>query len=254
MDRERRMVIGNRVAYSLGLCLLLAQTVHANFFDTFVSYRQGTGNVNIDTSTRPFDTEPDVPFSTDNVFAYTQSNSEDGSIDVVHAYSMRNGLFGSPKEVRIYWTHLDFSQPDYHRRGHATNTRIVSMPITKTIDHFAVYETDLTAFLLSQTRNQKVILNIVPGPSVKERPLRTYTFWPDGFTDFNINELLLLPEAKKAIFYSQNHIGEIGLEHYPFEDTDALLAPTIKIYKVHGPKQFYGDNPDFSVSCQLLQI
>ena len=42
----------------------------------------------------------------------------------------------------------------------------------------------------------------MPGPSVKDRPLRTYTFWPDGFTDFNINELLILPEAKKAIFYS----------------------------------------------------
>ena len=119
---------------------------------------------------------------------------------------------------------------------------------------FGVYETDLTAFLMAQTRNKKVILHIVPGPSVKDRPLRTYTFWPDGFTDFNINELIILPEAKKAIFYSYDHIGEISLEYYPFEDTDASLAPTIKIYKIHGPKQFYGDNPDFSTSGQLMHI
>ena len=68
---RRKRIIRNKVALSFGLCLLLAQTVHANFFDTFVSYRQGTGNINIDTSTRPFDAEPDVPMSTDNVFAYT---------------------------------------------------------------------------------------------------------------------------------------------------------------------------------------
>ena len=77
--------------------------------------------------------EPDVPDSVDNVFAYIDSASDD-RINVVHAYSMRNGLFGSPTEARVFWTQIDFSSPDYSRSGHAKNTRAVRLPIGTKIE------------------------------------------------------------------------------------------------------------------------
>ena len=84
------------------------------FFDSVISYRQGNNSINTDTATFPYENEPDVPDSVDEVFAYTTSNADD-SIDIVHCYSMRNGLHGSPEEARIFWSQIDFSKPDYHR-------------------------------------------------------------------------------------------------------------------------------------------
>ena len=73
----------------------------------------------------------------------------DGSIDVVHCYSMRNGLYGGPVEARLIWSKLDFSEPDYHRSGHARNEYIVNVPITQKIVSMAVNEVDLSAFLIA---------------------------------------------------------------------------------------------------------
>ena len=88
------------------------------------------------------------------MFAYTASNQGDDSIDIVHCYSMRNGLYGSPTEARIIWTRLDFSLPDYHRSGHAENVRAVSIPVSTTIEHFATNETDLTVFLMAKDKKE----------------------------------------------------------------------------------------------------
>ena len=108
--------------------LLMTHAAMAKFFDSFSSYRQGTNQPNVDTSKFFFEDEPEAPASVDDVHTYTQNDS-DGSIDVVHAYSMRNGLFGKPTQARIFWTKLDFSQPDYHRSGHADNLKAASIPI-----------------------------------------------------------------------------------------------------------------------------
>lgn len=62
-------------------------------------------------------------------FAYTTSDPEKGTIDVVHCYSMKNGLYGSRTEARIFWTRLDFTNADYHRSGEAQNIRAVTVPI-----------------------------------------------------------------------------------------------------------------------------
>ena len=86
----------------------------------------------------------------------------------------------------------------------------------------------MSAFLLAQTRQLQIILHIVPGPTVSDRELRTLTFMPSIRIPFTIRELVLLPEAEKAIFYSNKHLGEISLKHYPFADTeDWKMSPTI---------------------------
>lgn len=50
---------------------------------------------------------------------------------------------------------------------------------------------------------------------------------------FSIDQLLILPEAKKVIFYSQDYFGEISLENYPFDSDYDDINPSIKIVKVH---------------------
>ena len=66
----------------------------------------------------------------------------------------------------------------------------------------AVLETDMTAFLMSQTKTMTLILHIVPGPSVSDREMRTFVFNAMGVITFTIDDLVLLPKANKAIFYS----------------------------------------------------
>ena len=88
---------------------ILTPRVKADIFDTFVSYRHGSNDFNIDTARFPYETEiKRAPASIDEVHVYTQSHDEDGSIDVVHCYSMRNGLYGGPVEARLIWSKLDF--------------------------------------------------------------------------------------------------------------------------------------------------
>ena len=105
------------------VCLTIALTslhVRGRIFDSPVVYRQGENKINVDTATLEFEIEvPDAPASAEDVFTYTQASTTDDTIDVVHAYSMRNGLYGKPEEARVFWTKLDFSNPDYHRSGHA---------------------------------------------------------------------------------------------------------------------------------------
>ena len=82
----------------------------ADIFDTFVAYRQGSNALNEDPARFPYQTEQlAVPYSVDDVFAQTISSSSDNKIHIVHCYSMRNGLYGSPVEARLFWTQLDFS-------------------------------------------------------------------------------------------------------------------------------------------------
>ena len=119
---------------SLACLLLASSTCHGNIFDSFIAYRQGNNSINQDSSSFLYEDEPEVPASVDNIFAYTASSSESDKIHVVHCYSMRNGLFGSPTEARIFWSELDFSAPDYSRSGHAENTRAVSLPIGTKIE------------------------------------------------------------------------------------------------------------------------
>ena len=64
--------------------------------------------------------------------------------------------------------------------------------------------------------------------------MRTFIFKPDDRKPLNIDEMLILPEAQKVIFYGQEHFGEISLKDYPFESTH---KPDIKIYKVHSLKE-----------------
>ena len=72
---------------------------------------------------------------------------------------------------------------------------------------------------------------------------------------FTIRELVLLPEAEKAIFYSNKHLGEISLKHYPFADTeDWKMSPTIQIHKVFNIKAEEGDNPDDSAAGELMHL
>ena len=63
--------------------------------------------------------------------------------------------------------------------------------------------------------------------------MRTFIFKPDDRKPLNIDEMLILQETQKVIFYGQEHFGEISLEGYPFESTH---RPAIKIYKVHSLK------------------
>ena len=50
---------------------------------------------------------------------------------------------------------------------------------------------------------------------------------------FQISELLLLPEAEKAIFYDRSNLGEInGLKNFDFSSRD--VKPTVKLHKMKG--------------------
>ena len=129
--------------------ILLVSISQARIFDSLVSYRQGGHAVNEDAFTIQGEEELDVPDSVDNAFGYTKSNAEDDSIEVVHCYSMRNGLYGKATEARVIWTKIDFSSPTNRRSGVAENERSISIPIDSNIEQFAVYETDMTVFLLS---------------------------------------------------------------------------------------------------------
>ena len=44
---------------------------HGNYFDSFISYRQGNNAMNADTAFLEYDGEPDVPGSVDEIFAHT---------------------------------------------------------------------------------------------------------------------------------------------------------------------------------------
>jgi len=166
---------------------------------------------------------------------------------------MRNGLYGSAKEARVIWTRLSFSDPNYYLRGSAETVKAVNLPIEAEIIAFAVLETDKTAFLMAQLKNYQVLLHIVPGPANPERALQTFSFLPNIRISFAIEALILLPEAKKAIFYTENHLGEINLSDYPFEQGK---SPTIKIYEVQGGEDnLIGQrNLDSSGSGSLYQV
>ena len=229
------------------------------FFDSMISYRHGSNTVNIDSAFRVDESEPDVPGSVDDVFAYTSSNAEDDSINVVHCYMIRNGLYGSPKEARVIWSLLDFSNPDYHRTGHAHVTRIVSFPIETKIENFAVYETDLSAFLMSQSKDAMITLHIVPGPANGAGgELRTFTFEPADQHRFTTDQMLIIPQAKKLIIYGAEHFGEVSFEDHL---NDEAISPSIKVYNVHsqigtGSRQNQSDGLryDKSDACSLLDV
>ena len=73
--------------------LLLGSAVQSRIFDSIVGYRVGSNGVNTDTAKYPHEwEEPDAPDSVDDLFGYTATEQSDGTIDIVHCYSMRNGL------------------------------------------------------------------------------------------------------------------------------------------------------------------
>ena len=222
-------------------------------FESLISYRQGSNSINLDSARFPYEEEqPQVPASVEEVFAYTApSKTDDSKIDVVHAYSMQNGLFGSPEEARVFWTSIDFSTPNELTRGIAKDIRAVSISIQTKVEQFAVYESDLSVFLMGQTKRFEVVLHIVPGPDVSARPLRTFTFWPNQpFSTFLIDQLIILPQDEKAIFYSANHLGEIYLQGYPFLDDK---IPEIKVHQIY-ESQSDDSSGDKSSETTLVQI
>lgn len=114
---------------------LILTIVQGKIFDSFVSYRQGTNALDEDTASWQNVEEPDVPDSVETQFAYTSSHLSDGKqIDVVHCYSMRNGLYGRRTEARVFWSRIDFSEKDYHRNGQAENVQAVAIPIETQIE------------------------------------------------------------------------------------------------------------------------
>lgn len=65
---------------------------------------------------------------------------------------MRNGLYGSASEARILWSIVDPDPnvfQDAYRAGEAHHERVISLPIDNPIKQFAVYETDMSVFLIS---------------------------------------------------------------------------------------------------------
>lgn len=121
-----------------------------------------------------------MPDSVEAVFAHVSARPDSDQIHVVHCYSMRNGLYGKPSEARLFWTQIALGErEDYRVRGHAENTRAIRIAIGTKIENFAVWDSDLTAFVMShsQVDNSVVTLRIVPGPdAVAGRPVRTLTF------------------------------------------------------------------------------
>lgn len=119
----------------LVLCvLLLSLEVQARLFDSVLSYRHGTSAIDMDISLQE-SIEPDVPDSLDDLFAYTATDN-DGLIDVVHCYSMRNGLYGSASEARILWSKVNpdaSAFKDAYRSGLAHHEHVVSLPIKSSI-------------------------------------------------------------------------------------------------------------------------
>ena len=69
-----------------------------------MAYRHGNNAINEDSASFQVEAEVDVPDSVDNVFAQVISSNQDEMIHIVHCYSMRNGLHGSPSEAHIFWT------------------------------------------------------------------------------------------------------------------------------------------------------
>ena len=119
----------------LAAAALIPTVVQGKIFDSFVSYRQGTSALDEDTASWQNVEEPDVPDSVETQFAYTSSHLSDGEqIDVVHCYSMRNGLYGRRTEARVFWSRIDFSKKDYHRNGQAENVQAVAIPIETQIE------------------------------------------------------------------------------------------------------------------------
>ena len=99
--------------------------------------------MNIDTSQYGHLEEPDAPESLDELFGYTATSAEDGTINIVHCYSMRNGLYGSPKEARVLWSNVNpdpAAFQDAYHTGKAETIRVVSIPIESTIQQFDVHE------------------------------------------------------------------------------------------------------------------
>ena len=231
---------------------------NSRIFDTFFAYRHGSNSINLDSARFPYEDEPQVPSSVDDVFGYTAPDADNPSIiNIVHCYSIQNGLFGSAKEARVFWSQIDFSRPNEVQRGTAEDIRAISMPISTKIEQFAVYDSDLSVFLMAQTKRLQVVLHVIAGPSVSERPLRTFTFWPnDDRKSFIIDQLILLPQAEKAIFFSAEHFGEISLENYPFADQYAM--PEIRVHKVHQGLNLAQNSEllsaDRSSSAELLHI
>ena len=201
---------------------LQVSIVQGRLFDSILSYRHGTSAINTDTATYQTYEEPEAPDSVDDVFGYTRT-AEDGTISIVHCYSMRNGLYGSPNEARVIWSKVDPSADafsDLYRSGKAENERVVSLKIENQIRQFAVHEKDLSAFLMTQSAMRLTLtFYVVPGPnSMDDIPVRTFQFSGLKSIEFYVGNLLLLPpEANKAIIYGPDFVGEIDLSDYPFE-------------------------------------
>lgn len=66
-------------------------------------------------------------------------------------------------------------------------------------------------------KSLRLTLWLVPGPSVSERPLRTFIFKKFDTIDFTVSQLLILPEVQKAVIYGTEFYAEISLENYPFD-------------------------------------
>ena len=126
------------------------QVCKCNMFDSFIAYRHGSNAINEDPARYPTLAAPNVSKSVKKIYGYFASSAQsEDFINIVHCYSMSNGLYGATEEVRILWSVVDFSEPNYQQDGISFNIHAVSIPIEREISQFAVHEGDLSAFLVS---------------------------------------------------------------------------------------------------------
>ena len=76
-------------------------------------------------------------------------------------------------------------------------------------------------------------LYLVQGPdAMDDIPVRTFRFSGLKSIEFNVVNLLLLPQdINRAIIYGPDYMGEIDLSNYPYLEEK---SPHIRIYRFQG--------------------
>ena len=174
------MYVRSKSRIQICALLLLCGSVYANIFDSFVSYRLGSNIVSNNQQRYIHEPEIDTAQSVDEAFAYTTAKA-DGTIHIVHCYSMRNGLQGKPRKAHVIWSQISFDEkpdPSTYRVGSAKDTLTTSLDIVAPIMHFTARDSDLTAYLLGVSKLNQLFLHVVSSGS-QSSPMpyhKTYTF------------------------------------------------------------------------------
>ncbi len=62
--------------------------------------------------------------------------------------------------------------------------------------------------------------------------MRSFTFKKLDTIEFTVSQLLILPDANKAVFYGSEFYAEISLENYPFESASADKEPEVQVHRL----------------------